>query len=211
MRRYNRRVVELISASATEIVALADVKEFLRVDGTDDDDLIEMFITAALESAEKYTHRAIRELTLELTMDGFPFDDDDALVRLGPGVHDLPLSYVTGRFSEFDLPYPNAQSITSITTYNRANDAAVFDAASYLLDNSRVVLNDGYTWPNGLRDHAAVKVRYVAGYGTDIPAQIKLAIMQHVAAMYDCRSGCDIPAAARGMLNAYRLADGLAW
>lgn len=211
MKRYNRRTVEIVSVAADEIVPLADVKAFLRIDTADDDDLITMFISAGLEAAEKYTRRAIRELTLDATLDGFPFDDDEALVRLGPGVHNIPLSYVTGRYNEFDLPYPPVQSITSITTYDRANAATVFDAAAYLLDGSRVVLNDGYTWPTGLRDYAAVKVRYVAGYGAGIPAQIKLAVMQHVAAMYECRSGCDIPAHARGMLNAYRLADGLSW
>lgn len=211
MNRYNRRTVEIVSAVETGIIDLDDVKAFLRIDGTDDDVLLAMFVTAALEAAEKYTRRAIRVLTLDATMDGFPFDDDEALVRLGAGVHNVPLSYITGRYSEFDLPYPPVTSITTITTYNRANAGSVFDAASYLLDGSRVVLNDGYTWPTGLRDYAAVKVRYVAGYGSNTPSQIKLAIMQHIAAMYECRSGCDIPEHAQGMLNAYRLADGLSW
>lgn len=211
MTRYNRKTVELISVADGEIVPLEDVKQFLRIDSPDDDFMLAMFITAGLEAAEKYTRRAIRQLTLDVTLDGFPFDDDDALVRLGPGVHNVARSYVTGRYNEFDLPYPPVQSVTSITTYSRANAGTVFDAASYLLDGSRIVLNEGYTWPTGLRDYAAVKVRYVAGYGANIPAQIKLAVMQHVAAMYECRSGCDIPAHAQGMLNAYRLADGLSW
>lgn len=211
MRQYNRRSVEVISASLDAIVYLSDVKDFLRIDGNDDDIILGIFVTSALEAAEKYTRRAIRQLTLELTLDGFPFNDDDALVRLGPGVHSVARSYITGRFNEFDLPYPPVQSVTSITTYNRANASSVFSSDAYILDGSRVVLNDGYVWPSELRDFAAVKVRYVAGYGANIPAQIKLAVMQHVAAMYECRSGCDIPAHARGMLDAYRILDGLSW
>lgn len=211
MDRYNRRTVETVSVSADEVISLATVKQFLRIDTNDDDDLLLMFIDAGLEGAEKYTRRAIRQITLDLTLDGFPFDDDDALARLGPGVHNVPLSYITGRFGEFDLPYPPVASVTTITTFSRANVGTVLASAAYLLTNSRIVLNDGYSWPTGLRERSAVVVRYVAGYGTGIPAPIKLAVMQHVAAMYECRSGCDMPEASRGMLNSYRLADGLAW
>ena len=212
--RYNRRSVEVISFTdqAIDILPLADVKAFLRIDGTDDDPLLTMLINSAVESAEKYLARALRRQTLELTLDGFPFADDEALARLGPGVHQVALSYVIGDVEGIDLPYPPVASVTSITTFNTANASAVFSSAAYLLDGFRITLNRGYTWPTDLRDRAAVKVRYVAGYGqATLPSSIKLAMMQHLVAMYECRTGCDIPAAARGMMDAYRIRDGLAW
>lgn len=212
--RYNRRTVEVISLTdqAIDILPLADAKAFLRVDGSDDDVLLTMLIGAAVTSAEKYLARALRRQTLELTLDGFPFADDDALVRLGQGVHQVALSWVVGDVEGIDLPYPPIASITSITTYNTANTGAVFSSAAYFLDGFRVTLNRGYTWPTDLRDRAAVKVRYVAGYGPiNLPMDIKLGMMQHLVAMYECRTGCEMPEAARGMMNAYRITDGLTW
>lgn len=214
MIRYDRRTVDLVSATdaATDILPLAEVKAYLRITESDDDALLTILIGSAVGSAEKYLRRALRTATYSLTLDGFPFVDDDALVRLGPGTHQVPPSFVTGGGAEFDIPYPPVNSITSITTYNRANVGAVFSASAYLLDNSRVVLNDGYTWPTDLRDHAGVKVAYVAGYGAaNLPPEIKMGMMQHLVAMYECRTGCDMPDAARGLMNGYRILDGLTW
>lgn len=212
--RYNRRTVEIISATdqATDILLLADVKAFLRIDGPDDDALLTMLIGAAVDAAEKYTRRALRRLVLEVTMDGFPFADDEALARLGSGTFQMPPSYVLGETSDIDLPYPPINSITSITTFNKSNVSAVVSASAYILDGFRVSLNDGFTWPTDLRERAAVKVRYAAGYGASaLPASIKLGMMQHLVAMYECRTGCDMPDAARGLMDQYRILDGLAW
>lgn len=209
--RYNRRTVEIVSVRDEDVIRMSEVKDFCRITDLDDEPMLAMFLASAIEAAEQFTSRAIRELTIDMTMDGFPVWDDDALVRLGAGTHLVPPSFVRGRADEFDLPRPPIKSITSITTYNRTNAASVMDAAAYLLDGFRVALNEGYTWPSDLRDRAAVKVRYVAGYGPLLPAPIKTGIMQHVSAMYDCRGGCEIPDAARAAMKPYRIMDGLAW
>lgn len=212
--RYNRRQVEVnaVTDLPTAIISLADAKAFLRVDGTADDALITMLIGVAVDSAEKYLRRSILTKSLILTMDGFPFSDDDALVRLGSGTHQVPPTWITGGYDEFDLPYPPVASVTSITTFNPANVGSVFSASAYIVDNARVVLNQGFTWPLDLRDRAAVKVEYVAGYGAaNLPSSIKLGMMQHLVAMYECRTGCDMPDAARGLMDQYRILDGLAW
>ena len=212
--KYNRKSVSLVSLTdqATDIIPIEDAKAFLRIDGDDDDPMLTLFIGAAVDAAEKYLARAIRRQVLDLTMDGFPWGDDDALDRLGAGTFNVPLSYITGASEEFDLPYAPVNSITSITTYDTANAATVLSSAAYLLDNSRVVLNAGYSWPTSLRERAGVKVRYVAGYGpAALPGAIRLAIMQHVVAMYECRTGCEMPEASRGLMQAYRILDQLAW
>lgn len=213
-RKYNRRAVEFVSATdqATDILLLPDVKAFLRVDGTDDDALLTLLIATTVDGAEKYLRRSIRRQVLDLTMDNFPFADDDALARLGPGMHQVPPSFITGSTAEFDLPYAPATAITSITTYLTDNTPAVFSSNSYILDNSRVILNQGYTWPTSLRERAAVKVRYAAGYGpVNLPGSIRLGMMQHIVAMYECRMGCEMPMASQGLMSQYRILDGLAW
>jgi len=212
--RYNRRQVEVSSVTdaPTDIISLDEVKSFLRVDGTSDDALLTMLIGVAIDAAEKYLWRSILTKSLVLTMDAFPFSDDEALVRLGPGVHDVPPNYITGGAAEFDLPYPPVASVTSITSYSPANAGTVLSSSAYMLDNARVVLNAGYSWPSDLRNRAAVRVAYVAGYGAaGLPAAIKMGMMQHLVAMYECRMGCEMPSAARGLLDGYRILDGLAW
>jgi hypothetical protein len=211
--KYNRKTVSLVSLTdqATDILRISDARDFLRIDDADDA-LLTMLIQSAVESAERYLARAVRRQTLELTMDGFPFADDEALVRLGSGTFTIPLSYITGGAGEFDLPYAPANSVTSITTFSPGNVSAVFASSNYILNNSRVVLNEAATWPSGLRERAAVVVRYVAGYGpTGVPSPIKIGMMQHLAAMYDCRTGCNMPEAARDMMAPYRILDQLAW
>lgn len=212
MRQYNRRSVEILAKTSETIISIAEAKAFLRIDGNDDDALIGILINTAIQSAETYTRRAIGAIDVELTMDGFAMADDDAIVNLGAGWHQIPPWYVMGRGSEIDLPYPPINSITSITTFNRQNVAAVFPSASYILDGFRVSLNEGVTWPTELRHRAGVKVRYSAGYGeAKLPTPIKLAMMQHIVAMYECRGGCDIPAAAKVGLDPYRIRDGMTW
>lgn len=210
--KYNRKTIKRVSLAAGDLIPLADVKSFLRIDDSSEDFNLVMFTNAAIDAAEKYTRRALREQTLDHTMDGFPSYDDSALERLGAGIHTVSLPYLTGSGSSYDLPLAPIKSISSITTYDRANIASVFPSEGYILDGFRVTLNEGYVWPTNLRERAAVETRYVAGYGVnDLPAAIKVAILQHIAAMYECRKGCDMPAASMGALNAYRLWDGLTW
>lgn len=210
-QRYNRKTVKVISVRDEDVLTMAEVKDFCRLSDDQDMPMLNIFRAAAIEAAEQFTSLAIRELTIDLTLDGFPYCDDDALVRLGPGTHNVPPSFVTGRWDAIELPRPPVVSITSITSYNRANMATVMDAAAYRLVDFRAVLNEGYQWPSDLRDQAAVVVRYVAGYGPTLPAPIKVGILQHISAMYDCRAGCEMPVAARGQMQPYRIMDGLAW
>jgi hypothetical protein len=213
-QKYNRRSVQLVSLTdqATDIIPIADMQEFLRLAADEDDAMLTVFIGAAVDGAEKYLRRAIRRQVLDLQLDGFPSDDDDALARMGSGTFDMPPSYILGSGSDIDLPYGPANSVTSITTYNAGNTSAVFSSAGYVLIGDRITLNTGYTWPTSLRDRGGVSVRYAAGYGpVSVPGSVRMGIMQHVVAMYECRTGCDMPEAARGLMSQYRILDGLAW
>lgn len=209
---YNRKTVQTITPPASLAVSVADVKAFL-IDVPDTDDaIIEHFIKTATESAKQYMRRSVAIETLELQMDGFGEPDgDDRLAAMGPGSFTAYVPGILGGECEFDLPFPPLQSVTSITTFSRANTSSVVDPSLYGVDlqGGRVYLNEGETWPVDLRARAAVQVRYIVGY-TAIPADMAQAIIQHAAAMYECRSACEMPAIARNLLAPYRLADGLA-
>lgn len=216
MQRVNRKSLKIVTSPAALAVSVADMKEYLRVDTNNDDDLIQSFIESATEYIKQYIRRSLITETLELTMDGFGAAEYDPLLKLGSGVHTGSYVYLSGYGNEFDLPFNPIQSITSIKTYDRDNTESTFPSASYELDETggRVYLNEGYTWPSNLRHREAVKVRYVAGYGdasTDIPAPIIQAIKLYVGKMYDCREACEMPCMCESLLMPYKLFDDMGY
>ena len=211
--RFNRKSVEVTASSDSPAISISDMKDFLRVSDNADDALIEAYVTTATEAVKQYTRRAILTETFVFRADGFTDPGgDDRLMALGPGVHTVSVPYVLGGGETLDLPFPPVASVTTFSTYNRANQAAAFSAAKYTLDtqSGRIFLDEGETWPSNLRAQNAVEVTYEAGYGSgSIPAPILQAIRLYVSQMYD---GCDgMTDEVRRLLAPYRLMDGLAW
>jgi hypothetical protein len=209
---YNRKTVKIITPPNVLPVTLQEVKEMLVVDGDQDDVMLTAFMQAATDAARQYMRRSIVTETLELAMDGFAKGGEDAAIRLGAGVHTVHYPSLMSAGSDVELPFGPVASIVSVTTYNRANAANVFDAGAYYLGQDRVALVEGNTWPTDLRRTDAVVIRYVSGQdAANVPPAIKQAVKQHVLAMYECREGCEMPAACRAILAGYRRMDGLGW
>lgn len=211
--RFNRKSAYVTTSTDDPAVSLADMKAVLRVDGTADDDQITAYIAAATEAVKQYTRLALLTETFVFKMDGFTEPGgDDRLAALGPGVHTAYVSYILGGGETVDLPFPPLQSVTSVVTYDRANNATTVDASTYRVDlqSGRIYLNEGETWPIDLRAQDAVQITYVAGYGSgSIPLPIVEAIKMYVEALYD---GCgELNEKARAMLASYRRMDSLAW
>lgn len=204
---YNRKTVSIITAPASFGVTAVDMEAFLALASGQDTALLEAFIEASYDAIRQYLRRSIITETLELRMDGFPGYNDARELALGPGMHLTSHPWVTnGGGSVIDIPFGPVASITSIKSYDRDNAESTLSSTYYRADASRVFLNDGATWPVNLRSRDAVAIRYVSGEA-DPPAAIIQAIKQHVAAMYECREGCDIPAACKAILSPYRRLD----
>lgn len=177
--------LKLITPPEAEPVSLADAKAHMRIDTGDDDVMISALITAARQEAEKITRRALITQTWELVLDSFP--------------------------CEFHLPYPTLQSVESIKHLDTDGVEQTLSAAHYLVDAdtepARVVPAYGQVWPSTINQIAAVRIRYIAGYGdadTDIPTAIKQWIMIKVATLYENRE-----ATAPIKLEATPFVDGL--
>lgn len=211
--RFNRKSVYVTVSNDDPAISLADMKAFLRIDGTADDDQITAYITTATEVVKQYLRRAVLTETFVFKADGFTDPGgDDRILALGPGVHTASRPYLLGGGETLDVPFPPLQSVTSIVTYDRGNNSSTFAASRYEVDlqSGRIYLNEGEVWPSDLRAQDAVEVTYIAGYGSgSIPAPILEAIRAYVEALYD---GCgELSDNARKMLAPYRRMDELAW
>jgi hypothetical protein len=189
-------------------VTAADMEAFLNLATGQDTDLLEAFIEASYDAIRQYLHRSIVTETLELRMDGFPGSDMSRELSLGSGVHVVSIPWVEGAGSYIDLPFGPVSDVNSITVFALDNTSSVFSDTQYEFDASRIYLNEGATWPTDLRRRDAVAIEYVSGFNPVPPAIIQ-AIKQHVAVMYECREGCEMPAACKAMLQPYRRLDQL--
>lgn len=204
--RYSSVVT--VTPPAAEPVTLAEAKLWAKIDGTDEDALCASLLTAAIESAEQYTHRAFINRTVKFTIDAPRCAWAD---NLPDGVYDLPISVLSGALPEsIKLPLEPVVSVTSVTTYSTGNAASVYSASNYYVDtgSGRLVLNETASWPSDIRQRNACEVVYVAGYGatsTSVSAPIKTAILMHFAKMYDGRIYCDMPEGCMKMLNQYKV------
>lgn len=181
----------VVTAPTSEPIAVSDLIQHLRLDADTDETEMEAYIAMAREWCENYTGRAFVNRTLRLSIDGIS-DVDEALWegwKIGPDM--------TLKKRDIQLPKPPLVSVTSVTTYDDADNATVFAASSYYVDNAaepgRVVLRTGSTWPTALRVGNAVEIVYVAGYGAAaaVPAPIKFACKAIAAWMYENRGEGD--------------------
>lgn len=162
-----------ITPPAEEPIGLALARLQCKVDGTDVDDLLSIYIASAREECEKRTGRLLISRTVEQLLDAFPCGG--AAIRL----EGLP-----------------AASIVSVK-YDDANGAEqTLDSSAYLLDaaaypNGWLLPAAGTSWPATASTVNCVRIRYLAGYGAaaDVPPSIKKWLLLAIGAAHDNPSG----------------------
>lgn len=162
----------VIAGPVLEPVSAAEVKLHARIDGSTEDTLLDLYITAAREYFESAAAYTIHEQTLEATIDLWPYRDYIELPRATPLI-----------------------SIESVTYYDEAGAGTVW--SGYLADidsiPGRLYISSNVSWPSGVtRRHNGVRIRYKAGIETqspivEAPAAIKLPVLMLVAGMYENR------------------------
>jgi len=168
--------LELVTAPAEAPVTRAMVKSHLRVEHTEKDDLIDLYIAAETAYAEDFTGRALVAQTWDYYQDAFPDECDPQEIR-------LPLGKV----------------IEVVAVYYLDADATeqTLDAANYDVDlvsvPARIDLSATGTWPTTYDGVNGVRVRFTAGQQDtgvspvtpDVLKDIQLAIMLRVQADFD--------------------------
>lgn len=211
---YNQNKVgfQLVTAPSKQAVTTEEIKNYLKIDNDAEDVLLETFINAATKAVENYTGKALITQTRKMQFDWIP-DNEYSKYSLntfpvdGQGASNRVPFFPYNNFVE--LAYNPIQSVTSIIFTDTDNSATTFSAASYYLDSltGRVILKDGSTWDSNIRTRASMAITYVCGFGDTadkVPADIRMAMWQMIADMYNCRSICGMSCECQGMLAAYK-------
>ena len=179
------------TAPAVEPVSKDDVKDHLRITGTDDDDELDVLLETARQLAESITRRAFITQTWYLYLDEWPAD-------------------------EIEIPFAPLQSVTAVT-YTKAGDASQYgntwSSGEYDVDTDsepgRVLPAYGKDFPADSRDTTnPIRGEFVAGYGdaaSDVPRAIRTWIMQCVGYMFEDREVADLGRFPVGAMWSYRL------
>jgi uncharacterized phiE125 gp8 family phage protein len=185
----------LVAAPSTPVISLDEAKLHLRVEGTDEDTLVEGLIAAALGLLDGYAGilgRCLIHQTWQVTADDF--------------------------CRRMRLPMP-AASIASIKARDSAGTlSAAIASTNYDLQQygrgSRVRFKDAYDYPGDLAETEAVVIQFVAGYGaaaTDVPPPIKLGMLLLIGHWFTNREAVgiasfeELPLGAKALFAPFRL------
>lgn len=183
--------LELISPPGIEPVSLADARLHCRIDGTTEDDLLAIYISAARQMAEQITNRALITQQWLQSLDAFPLED----VRLERS--------------------PQMQ-IDSVVYVDTSGASQTLSSAAYVLDPwtspGWMVPADGSSWPDTDSVANAVRITYTCGYGpapADVPAPIRSWVLLTVGYLYAQREALDVTGKASAIPSRFvdRLLD----
>lgn len=162
---------KVTTAPESEPVELTEAKEFCRIDGTDSDTLLGIFITTAREKCEKYSGLSFVTQERQVVLDKFP------CTRI------------------IYIPNGPVQSVGNISYYD--DDGVVQELVSgtdFIVDTNsdicRIQVVD--TWPSTEDRINAITIPFTAGWEIDdvhnpMPSVIKNAVLLEVASMYENR------------------------
>ncbi len=186
----------LLSPPVQEPVTLADAKQHLRVDTTDEDALISRVMIGARSELERGLGRAFITQSWTYLLDAWPTG------------YALP------------LPLSPVQSIDAVRVYALDDSFSVMPAAGYLLDGlgspPRLIRRGTLPWIAPQRPGNGIAIDFTAGYGsqpTDVPAALRIAMLLLISHWYENRqladtgggAGVTLPPMVRDLIDPYRV------
>lgn len=191
-------MLKIVTPPAVEPVTIEEVKAQAVIDGSLDDLLLGIIISAARAQGEALTNRSWAPQTLEVVFDGFP-----------AGRISLPRGPVTAVASVVYLDVNGAEVTLDQSFYDVNTEAPVAWVAPVYSG----------TWPVTANKPNAVRVRYEAGWmaATEFPPALKQWMLVNVASFYAQREnhvvGAKVAAMPRGfcdsLLDPFILPEGL--
>ncbi len=181
------------TAPAQEPVGIEEMKDWARVDDSDNDATIAGNIIAARRWVETLTHRALITQTFVYKISRFPG----------------PITTV------IELPGGKTQTLTSIAYLDTDGDSQTWASANYIADlvsePALVGLAYNISWPSIREWSLPITITYDAGYGDDpgdVPEELRTAIKIIAAELFENREDSIIGAPIASVpWGAKRLAD----
>ena len=185
--KYN---LELITPPTQEPVSIRLIKQQSYINTEIEEEYLQLLITTARMQLEDYAEMAFLTQTWRLWWHEPTIPYSDYYLR-----DRNPLYYS----HDFYLPIPlfPLQSVTSIVSYTRDNEAETIAASRYFVQTTagrraregRVLFDTISQVFNNLRILNSLSIDFVAGFASPsaVPEPIKLAIMQQVAFLYENR------------------------
>jgi uncharacterized phiE125 gp8 family phage protein len=186
------------------LISTADIKAWLRVTSSSENDLLDELVKTATDRAESYTGRGFLTQTWRLWLDGVPREHDG--YDWWDGVREGSITELYREARELSLMKGPVQSVTAVRSFALSSlstefeDGELFATTNYFLDKNkpagRLVLAHGATWPANLRAVSSIAVEFVVGYASTaaVPSPIKTAVRLLAAHMYEHRG--DDPASS---------------
>lgn len=187
---------EVITGPAAEPLTTSEVRNFLNLTSTDDDDMLTLLIQTAREWAQQTAGRVFLSQTIKEYWDRWPTECLD-----GP------------MLSGWTLSVAPATSVTSIQYIDTAGATQTWATTNYTVDAksvpARIVPTDAVQYPSLSNVPNAVFATYVAGYATvaAVPPTARAAMLQKIAFLYENRE--DMPINGVGDKYRVRAADAL--
>lgn len=162
-------VLKVVIPPAVEPVGREDAKQHLRVDGNEQDAVIDRCIRVAREQAEAYQNRAYLEQILELVLERLP---------------DMPVH----------LPRPPLVSLEAVTLTDEDGATTAVPITDFIVDTDsepgRLFFKKGKSWPAvTLGEGGSLRIRYKAGLAdaADVPARVLQAILVQTGYLFENR------------------------
>jgi len=181
----------LLTGPAAEPLALADAKNFLRVEHDADDDLIAALIAAARIQVETETHRALMTQTWRLTFNRW------------------------AQSGRIDIRPAPLRSLVAARVYDSAGVAHMVDLQAFVVDTASATLAFApWSLMQPGRAFAGIEIDVSVGFGDadDVPAPLRQAMRLLVAHWYENRriaaSGGEaaiLPATVASLIAPYRM------
>ena len=148
------------TAPSVEPVSLALAKQHLRVDHTDEDDLITEYIASARAWVESYLERSLLRQTWQMILDDFPAAGENIELRMPPAYDIVSFQYLDDDGDATTVPADDYDSLLAV-------------------DCGIITLATGQAWPVPGDYPGPVRISYRTGYGTaatDVPADLRKAV-----------------------------------
>lgn len=187
----------IITPASLKALTVQEVKDYLRVDSSDEDTLLGVLIDASTQMVEHYLSRFLLTTVIEEFYDFFP-------------VYQTGVDPFRGDRNIVYLSRGPVQSVASVKYIDGNGDEQTVSTDDYRSDlvsePARIMPEHGWL---GTKDTVnAVIIRYTCGYtqASDVPANIKMAMLLIIGEMYEKRvdSVHRLPTASEYLLNPFR-------